>query len=278
MSDIKQACECISIYIFCHSMSSDGGCISRWTTSPASSFGYRLAHISLPWKFVHSSQLPTIGQCLQWFRLCRPWRGSWFYAQVDGCLWVSDFFPWIRKYSLISSYLCSGQLRAAHPNLLLFWDSIPSPVEVPMVNEIRPTWFKAAETAINNNQGAVPAVIDPPASKTSSEQRQHPSPGDWIGLKRILPFEDYGLQNSVSPSAPSHPLSELAIAILTKWVWKYAPVATTHQDLYLPCTLPATKHATNVPDFTIPLCMFDHLVECDLFLKALDDHIGGWDT
>jgi len=143
-----------------------------------------------------------------------------------------------------------------------------------MVNEIRLTQFKAAETAINNHQGAVPAAIDPPASKMLSERKHHPSPGDWIGLERILPFEDYGLQNSVSPSAPGHPLSELNIAIPTKWVGKYVPLTTTHQDLYLPRTLPATKGATNVPDFAIPHCMFDHLVERDLFLKALDDRIG----
>jgi hypothetical protein len=146
-------------------------------------------------------------------------------------------------------------------------------VKVPILNDIRPTRFNAAEAAINDRQEDVPAVADPPASKTSSQKKHNPSPDDWIGLEEILPFEDYGLEHGVSTRASGHPLAELDIAIPDHWVGKYAPFMSNHGDFSLPRTLPATKGATNVPRFTIPHCMFDHLFESNLFLKAIDDRI-----
>jgi hypothetical protein len=158
--------------------------------------------------------------------------------------------------------------------MLSFWDSIPSPVEVPILNDIRPTRFKTTEVTINDHQEDVPAVIYPPASKMPSHKKHNPSPNDWIGLEEILPFEDYGLQDSVSTCASGHPLTELDIAIPNHLIGKYAPVMRSHGNFSLPPTLPATKGATDVPSFTIPPCMFDHLRESNLFLNAIDDRIS----
>ena len=146
-------------------------------------------------------------------------------------------------------------------------------MEVPIIKDIRPTRFKAAETANNDRQEAIPAVVNPLVSTTSLQRKHHASPDDWIGLEKIFPFEGYGLQQSVSTSASGYPLSELDIAIPTKWVGKYALRSTGHWDFSLPPTLPATKGATDVPQFTIPSSMFGHLSESNLFLQAIDDRI-----